>query len=71
MDEQKRLRKKRTAQEAGNPVKDSAIDLSKKRKTTEQSSSVPDQKESNNAEKSWEGKEEEEEDYRWNICENC
>lgn len=73
MDENKRLRKKRPATEAVNPVKDSAVDLSKKRKTTEQGGAVETKETTTKetAEKPWEGKEEQEEDYRWNVCENC
>lgn len=60
-----------------------SIDMSKKRKVSEKQTSDPSEKvaelkpieeaaeESTKVEKPWEGKQEEEEDYRWNVCENC
>jgi hypothetical protein len=79
MDTDKRLRKKRAHAEATqNDVKvHESIDLNKKRKTSEtapvQEKIAPSEKKAGEKEeeKPWEGKKEEEEDYRWNICENC
>ena len=83
MDAAKRLRKKRPQPESEkqvNPIAQaSAQDLNKRRKITDQSSIQVDKKteekaptESKDA-KPWEGKEEEEDDqdYRWNLCEGC
>jgi hypothetical protein len=52
-------------------------DMNKKRKTTEEKQETPktvvkaDENVEKKEEKPWEGKEEQEEDYRWNVCENC
>ena len=66
MDADKRLRKKRKATQVDQKpvVENAATDLSKKRKTTEQTDKT---------EKPWENKEqkEDDQDYRWNICEGC
>lgn len=80
MDADKRLRKKRTLNETTGIKVPESTDLNKKRKLSDvMSSAVEDKikpeakeaKDSNAEDKPWEGKPEEEEDYRWNVCENC
>ena len=72
MDAAKRLKKKRTAPE---PVAESKViapastDLNKKGKTTDTSPSKNEKE--TKEQKPGEGKEEQEKDYRWDICENC
>lgn len=61
---------KRTQQESTIPA--STNDLNKKRKLSEQPSEDPEAKPAaKKEEKPWEGKEEQEVDARWDICENC
>ena len=77
MDADNRLRKKRTHADSTKPEVQvpESLDLNKKRKLSESTSKVVDEKVKTDdkqvEEKPWEGKKEEEEDYRWNICENC
>ncbi len=78
IDEQKKLRKRKGPEEPAKTVTSVATDLTKKRKVSETSSSVVEKPAAEKAtagkeDKPWENqpKKEEEEDYRWNICENC
>lgn len=66
MEEARRLKKKRTATEAVDTkvLVTPSTDLNKKRKTTDEAAVQNDSK-------PWEGKEEQDQDYRWDICENC
>ena len=76
MDAQKKLLKKRPITETSVPQSN---DLNKKRKVTIEVENVEQKKpmapvaevKPTGAEKPWEGKEEEELDARWDICENC
>ena len=80
MDAQKKLLKKRSIQESSVPQSN---DLNKKRKVTIEVenvekkpmapvSEIPSAETKPSEEKPWEGKAEEEEvDYRWDVCENC
>jgi hypothetical protein len=52
------------------------MDLNKKRKTSEVTSATIKKPtevttEAKKEDKPWENKPEEEEDYRWSVCENC
>jgi hypothetical protein len=77
MDAAKRLARKRPAPEPveSKVVAKASTDLNKKRKTTDEAPATTTQKEDKSKEtkeaKPWEGKEEQEVDYRWDICENC
>lgn len=82
MDANKRLNKKRSLNEVSNVKVPESVDLGKKRKLSEATPApekvvkateekIVDAEESTKVDKPWEGKEEQEEDYRWNVCENC
>ena len=78
--QEKRVLRKRPAPEQSTESKaitSASKDLNKKRKITETKETTETKeptkeaaKESKEA-KPWEGKEEQEKDYRWDICENC
>jgi hypothetical protein len=85
MDAARRLKKKRPIDAVSQPLQ--SLDLNKKRKTSEMTEATTTEKKTEQAssiaqpetsvteakvDKPWEqNKQEEEEDYRWNICENC
>lgn len=76
MDAARRLKKKRPISEVQGVQVPASIDMNKKRKTSEATKEVTNEKPVAEAKakeeaKPWEGKEEQEKDYRWDICENC
>lgn len=82
LDAEKRQKKKRSHdQMTSKPIVSESVDLNKKRKLTEnvpegsktedKSATAVDTTEAAKEEKPWENKPEEEEDYRWAVCENC
>jgi len=80
MDADKRQKKKRPHNETAAVKLPETKDLNKKRKLSEAGKDEKPvekpvdkvaEKTEAKEEKPWEGKEEQEEDYRWNVCENC
>ena len=71
MDADKRLKKKRHHQETDQIKVPESVDLNKKRKLSETKGPESKDEKAASSDKPWEGKEQEEEDYRWNVCENC